>query len=288
MSNKTFSIENCEWSIGFINFFEKINLSYTSRALGLESNVFGKPIHKNTLIEALKDLGARVVEELETNIKEEFVAILKRDNENTFGNDVYNKLESLKKNFLQVPFNNEETFERMNDFIDTQKAFAGESNKKEFLLYSENGSSSARINASAINRGVQIQRDVVENVSFNTSMEKNNLDTYEGLAKSVMETNKSSNNGIEERIGNIQTHIGVTFEPERKFSLYERVISLEEKIMYLERFYPEWSASHFIQPGVKKPKGNVSVVKRKRGRPAKQIEKKSLTESIIEKLASNQ
>ncbi|KAJ7268656.1 hypothetical protein B0H12DRAFT_1178642 [Mycena haematopus] len=54
--------------------------------------------------------------------------------------------------------------------------------------------------------------------------------------------------GLDQRLGNIETHFSVKYVPAQPDSLLSRLQFLEEHIIRLEKDYPPWAALHFNQP----------------------------------------
>ncbi|KAF8210674.1 hypothetical protein K438DRAFT_1810136 [Mycena galopus ATCC 62051] len=54
--------------------------------------------------------------------------------------------------------------------------------------------------------------------------------------------------GLDQRLGNIETHFSVKYVPAEPDSLLSRLQFLEEHIIQLEKDYPPWAALHFNQP----------------------------------------
>ncbi|KAJ7693311.1 hypothetical protein B0H17DRAFT_1059704 [Mycena rosella] len=54
--------------------------------------------------------------------------------------------------------------------------------------------------------------------------------------------------GLDQRVGNIETHFSVRYVPAQPDSLLARLQFLEDHIVQLERDYPPWAALHFNQP----------------------------------------
>ncbi|KAJ6625853.1 hypothetical protein B0H10DRAFT_2211725 [Mycena sp. CBHHK59/15] len=54
--------------------------------------------------------------------------------------------------------------------------------------------------------------------------------------------------GLEQRLGNIETHFSVQYVPAQPDNLLARLQFLEDHIIQLEKDYPPWAALHFNQP----------------------------------------
>ncbi|PVV02710.1 hypothetical protein BB560_002827, partial [Smittium megazygosporum] len=244
---------------------EIIDATFTFKALALESNIFQKRIHRKRLIFALEKL---VYSLKDTKIN------LEKDNESAtwiygpqpsnqeFVSDNLNptikkKAENLARNVVQDTSSNTMLAERMDNFIETQMAYINESNNQEFLSVAKGRTfSSARVNPNQINRGIQIQRDVVDNSEyFKTTYRDTSAKPTFGDPKPI---NKLF--GLDERLGNIETHLN-------KFSVYDRVSTLEQRLMQIERDFPQIAKMNFIQPGLKNPneKRTQTSVKKKSG-----------------------
>ncbi|KAF7376430.1 hypothetical protein MSAN_00058600 [Mycena sanguinolenta] len=59
---------------------------------------------------------------------------------------------------------------------------------------------------------------------------------------------KEVHSGLDQRLGNIETHFSVKYVPAPPDSLLSRLQFLEEHIIRLEKDYPPWAALHFNQP----------------------------------------
>ncbi|KAI9090460.1 hypothetical protein DFS34DRAFT_585165, partial [Phlyctochytrium arcticum] len=105
--------------------------------------------------------------------------------------------------------------------------------------------SCARVDAVQINRVVQMKLDVVHNFSGpldrSTSANHSNPNSEATRQLDVQD-------GLEERIQNLQKHINVDFATPSPLTAIQRVKALEDRLIQLEEAFPMWAAFHFSQP----------------------------------------
>ncbi|PVU87476.1 hypothetical protein BB561_006311 [Smittium simulii] len=239
----------CNWAECFLEFFEQIDATLTFRALASEANIFQKLIHKQRLILALEKLNLFIT--LEKKVTWVYGAhplnIENQEKNVEADNIITKKLENLTRNIVQDLSSNEQVVDRMESFISTQRTHINESNIQEFLVVPKGKDTNcARINANLINRGVQIQRDIVDNSA--------DFNVYSGPSNQASNVAPATNNrfsGLEERLLNMEAHLNVEIKKKEKFSVYERVSILEDRIIQLERDFPEIAKTNFNQPGIK-------------------------------------
>ena len=144
------------------------------------------------------------------------------------------------------------------------KALASQGNCKEFvnLPLVESGQECARTGAIQLDRHIQMKTAVVDNQDpLNNSLSRSiNRST-------IPNTPHSSGKDLlvaaaDERIRNLETHLGIVFPPPDK-SLFERIRAVEEKMLRIESTYPQIAAHVFNYGQAEieasyRPKGRVS------------------------------
>ncbi|KAF5355463.1 hypothetical protein D9758_006321 [Tetrapyrgos nigripes] len=152
--------------------------------------------------------------------------------------------------------------------------------------------SCARTDAKAVNRDVQMKYDVAKNedgplrrtvkltlrppaepgasssssASVVVKGKGKAQNTKEAVAKPIVAVEDPLTAerypGLDERLGNIESHLAVRFVPALPRSLLDRLKYLEEHIIRLEKEYPPWAALHFNQPnrGWPPPKSTPIIV----------------------------
>ncbi|PCH36061.1 hypothetical protein WOLCODRAFT_108131 [Wolfiporia cocos MD-104 SS10] len=119
-------------------------------------------------------------------------------------------------------------------------------------------SSCARTDAKTQDRDVQMKYDIAKNEDGPLRRTlKADLDhepkthISSKLDKPVVDGSSPSADrypALDERIGNIESHLSVRYVPSPPRSLLDRLKYLEDHIVHLEREYPPWAALHFNQP----------------------------------------
>ncbi|KAJ3150711.1 hypothetical protein HDU86_006328 [Geranomyces michiganensis] len=145
-------------------------------------------------------------------------------------------------------------------FITAKRAQIDASNQREFLRprRSPEDANCARVDAVQLNRTVQMKLDIAHNESG--PLERSTTRAAEagpeeergrqrGNALSVTAcANCAFLDGIEERLGNIQEHLNVSFVSRNRVDVFTRIKALEDKIVQLEEDHPAWAAFYFKQP----------------------------------------
>ncbi|KAJ3132319.1 hypothetical protein HDU90_007380 [Geranomyces variabilis] len=144
-------------------------------------------------------------------------------------------------------------------FISAKRAQIDASNQREFLrprTLAEDANC-ARVDAVQLNRTVQMKLDIVHNESGPLERSTTRTEAVHGEEKqrggraSPMPAtcaNCAFLNGIEDRLGNIQEHLNVSFVSRDHVHALTRIRALEDKINELEGAHPAWAAFHFKQP----------------------------------------
>ncbi|KAI8586532.1 hypothetical protein BDZ88DRAFT_399764, partial [Geranomyces variabilis] len=158
-------------------------------------------------------------------------------------------------------------------FISAKRAQIDASNQREFLrprtlaevsfhlprlhLIASTDANCARVDAVQLNRTVQMKLDIVHNESGPLERSTTRTEAVHGEEKqrggraSPMPAtcaNCAFLNGIEDRLGNIQEHLNVSFVSRDHVHALTRIRALEDKINELEGAHPAWAAFHFKQP----------------------------------------
>ncbi|KAJ7594547.1 hypothetical protein C8J56DRAFT_716935, partial [Mycena floridula] len=139
-------------------------------------------------------------------------------------------------------------------------------------------SSCARVDAKAVDRDVQMKYDIAKNDDgplsrtmrsrTETNLPAPPIEADPGpVRKGKQKTRSTPRNevkadpvvdsepshpsrysGLDERVGNIETHLAVHYVPSPPLDLLARLRLLEDHIIKLEKEYPPWAALHFNQP----------------------------------------
>ncbi|KAI0929948.1 hypothetical protein AcV5_006779 [Taiwanofungus camphoratus] len=166
-------------------------------------------------------------------------------------------------------------------FLAQNRARNDASNRQEFLQslaekrrrLNENGDfesseaipSCARTDAKTQNRDLQMKYDIAKNedgplrrtlkssvapgASSTNSPEKPKHPEGSGAIESTVYVPTAERYpALDERLGNIETHLAVRYVPSLPRSLLDRLKFLEDHIIQLEKEYPPWAALHFNQP----------------------------------------
>ncbi|KAJ3169923.1 hypothetical protein HDU88_000565 [Geranomyces variabilis] len=162
-------------------------------------------------------------------------------------------------------------------FISAKRAQIDASNQREFLrprtlaevlsiflsfgppplLIASTDANCARVDAVQLNRTVQMKLDIVHNESGPLERSTTRTEAVHGEGKqrggrasSMPATcaNCAFLDGIEDRLGNIQEHLNVSFVSRNHVDALTRIKALEDKINELEGAHPAWAAFHFKQP----------------------------------------
>lgn len=131
------------------------------------------------------------------------------------------------------------------DFISERTAYTAISNSEEFIDFNENESCS-KVTTVKIDKTVHIQATVADNQDG--PLQKS-ISTTSGMLVSPHHSIRDSQgafkfNALEERVRNIETHVGIVLAPVDK-SLSDRVKILEDKILRIEQYYPQIAAHVF-------------------------------------------
>lgn len=156
-------------------------------------------------------------------------------------------------------------------FIQNKRKHIDETNREEFIESvkgEEEEFGASRTCTKRLEKDLHIKASVVDNQdgplsrSLLVSSTSNKLVSPHGVAITYDHSERPIFNGIEERVRNVETHLGIVVAPLDK-SLLERVKILEDKILRIEQLYPQ-IASHVFNYGraeieaSSKPGGRVS------------------------------
>ena len=139
--------------------------------------------------------------------------------------------------------------QEMEEFIRSKRATVNVSNQEEFLETVGDAGQAARTSTREIERESHIRASVVDNQegplsrSLITST-SGKLVSPHGVAITFDGAERPVFNALEERVRNIETHLGIVVAPLDK-SLVQRVKILEDKILKIEQFYPQIAAHVF-------------------------------------------
>ncbi|KAF9182455.1 hypothetical protein BGZ51_004721 [Haplosporangium sp. Z 767] len=173
-------------------------------------------------------------------------------------------------NMIQENATRKEIEDKMETFMAMKREQINESNRQEFIKgrvsavddTTTDPSSSivskddgcARVDARKLNRTIQMKLETVKNDALTRTNPKSHPQ-----ANDVQMTN----NGLDERLRNIQVHLNLRFAATPACTIAERIRIIEDVIIQLERDYPLWSALHFNQPNrVFPPPPSVTTVSR--------------------------
>ncbi|CAG8531944.1 12807_t:CDS:2 [Acaulospora colombiana] len=171
------------------------------------------------------------------------------DDEPSYDENPARKIQRLiSPQTVQIKATNSEIEQRINAFIQLKKSEINDSNRAEFLRKSSSDdvSSCARSDAAEINRNIQMKFDVVNNndgpLARSTFSSKNQIN--DGKKRPLTELPS----GVEERLQNIEKHLGVNIVAPIPLDVYARIKILEAKIIQIEQDHPQWAAVNFNQP----------------------------------------
>jgi hypothetical protein len=159
--------------------------------------------------------------------------------------------------------------QEIEEFVQSKRAAVNVSNQEEFLETVEDTGQAARTNTREIERESHIRASVVDNQEGPLSRSliastSGKLVSPHGVAVAFDGAERPVFNALEERVRNIETHLGIVVAPLDK-SLVQRVKILEDKILKIEQFYPQ-IAAHVFNYGKaeveasSKPGGRVSRI----------------------------
>ncbi|PJF17806.1 hypothetical protein PSACC_02372 [Paramicrosporidium saccamoebae] len=134
-------------------------------------------------------------------------------------------------------------------FIKDKGELIGRQNQEEFIETVEDSGLPARLNTRLINKESHIRSSVVDNQDGPLSRSVisstcGKLVSPHGIVVSHDISDRPVFNGLEERVRNIETHLGIVVAPLDR-SLVERVKVLEDKILKIEMFYPQIASRVF-------------------------------------------
>ncbi|TCD68263.1 hypothetical protein EIP91_011229 [Steccherinum ochraceum] len=155
-------------------------------------------------------------------------------------------------------------------FLAKNRARNDASNRKEFLLSlgekrrkleEDSGAKSpddiascARTDAKTQDRNIQMKYDIAKNEDGplrKTMKAKPEATLKHSEKKKVADDSVPTaerHPALDERLGNVETHLAIRYVPSPPRSLLDRLRFIEDHIMHLEKQYPPWAALHFNQP----------------------------------------
>ncbi|KAJ1963653.1 hypothetical protein IWQ62_003148, partial [Dispira parvispora] len=243
-----------DWSLPFFRFFDRLGLTESADTLQTELLTFSSVRHQPVLLEELQQLHRVLGEFIDTatkeaplKVSEEVANGQKRPTEWTDAAE-NSALQAKAQEMIQVRANQSEIEKRIKYFKMLKRAEINHSNQLEYFgdrSTQENGVTCARVDLHGVNRAVQMKQDVVHN-------EHDPLMRLQGDANNKAlgsdATGSAYSSALEERIRNIEDHLQIPFAPESETSFAQRIRTLEERIMFLEREFPEWASEHFHPP----------------------------------------
>ncbi|KAI8805765.1 hypothetical protein BJ742DRAFT_819102 [Cladochytrium replicatum] len=138
--------------------------------------------------------------------------------------------------------NRQEMLDKIDDMIRSKRMKIDESNRREFLKRKDPEDSCSRVDAVQVNRSVQMKLDVVVN-------QDGPLARSTSSSAAPNSSNRDGTlNGVEARIRNAETHLGIASVKPIHIDVYKRLKRVEDRITLLEEIYPAWAATHFRQP----------------------------------------